>query len=214
VYSLCQYGWGNVWEWGNKVGGNLWRTTGDIEDKWQSLKNIAFTQDIASAYNKSGYGFGDPDMLTVGFVGWGENLHQTKLTPSEQYTQISLWSLLSAPLILGCDLSRIDAFTYNLLSNDEVIAVNQDAGGNGAKKIIVNDSLQVWIKPLENGKIAVGLFNLGEKTIKQNFPLKSAGLNNGYSIRDCWRQENFVKGNRVDINIPAHGAMLLTLTKL
>jgi len=214
VFSLCQYGMGNVWEWGNKVGGNLWRTTGDIEDTWTSLKNIAFRQDIPAAYNKSSYGFGDPDMLTVGFVGWGENLHQTKLSPSEQYTHISLWSLLGAPLLLGCDLSRIDAFTYNLLSNDEVIAIDQDAGGTGAKKIIINEGLQVWIKALENGKIAAGIFNLGDKTVKQNFSLDAAGLTGNYAIRDVWRQKDMTTGNKLAINIPAHGVTLLTLTKL
>lgn len=214
VFSLCQYGMGNVWEWGNKVGGNLWRTTGDIEDSWPSLKNIAFRQDVPSAYNKSSYGFGDPDMLTVGFVGWGENLHQTKLTPSEQYTEISLWSLLSAPLMLGCDLARIDPFTYNLLSNDEVIAIDQDIAGNGAKKVIVNENLQVWIKELASGDKAVGIFNLGDKIIKNSFSLKQAGLNENYSIRDVWRQKNMTAGNNVQLNIPAHGVLLLTIKKM
>lgn len=214
VLSLCQYGMGNVWEWGNKVGGNLWRTTGDIEDSWPSLKNIAFRQDIPSAYNKSSYGFGDPDMLTVGFVGWGENLHQTKLSPSEQYTEISLWSLLSAPLLLGCDLARIDPFTYNLLSNDEVIAIDQDVAGNGAKKVVISNSLQVWIKELANGDKAIGIFNLGDKTLKENFALKQAGLNEKYAIRDVWRQVNMTAGNEVPLHIPAHGVLLLTIKKI
>ena len=211
VFSLCQYGMGNVWEWGNKVGGNLWRTTGDIEDTWESLKNIAFRQDVPSAYNGSSYGFGDPDMLTVGMVGWGEHLHQTRLTPSEQYTEISLWSLLSAPLILGCDLSKIDPFTYNLLSNDEVLAIDQDIAGRGAKKVVINEQLQVWIKELANGNKAVGIFNLGDKSMTQSFQLQQAGLNGSYSIRDAWRQKDLATGNTVDLNIPAHGVTLLVL---
>lgn len=211
VFSLCQYGMGNVWEWGNKVGGNLWRTTGDIEDTWTSLKNIAFRQDVPSAYNGTYYGFGDPDMLTVGMVGWGEHLHQTRLTPSEQYTEISLWSLLSAPLILGCDLSKIDPFTYNLLSNDEVLAIDQDIAGKGAKKIVINEQLQVWIKDLANGTKAVGIFNLGDKSMVQPFQLQQAGLNGSYSIRDAWRQKDLAAGNSVDLNIPAHGVTLLVL---
>ncbi|MBK8557807.1 MAG: putative Ig domain-containing protein [Lewinellaceae bacterium] len=126
VYSLCQYGMGKVWEWGGKVGGNLWRTTGDIEDSWESLRAIGFSQGEPAYFSKTKYGWGDPDMLIVGKLGWGDQLHASRLTPSEQYTHISLWCLLNAPLLIGCDLSDVDAFTYNLLTNDEVIAVDQD----------------------------------------------------------------------------------------
>ncbi len=89
------------------MNGNLWRTTGDIEDNWNSLYRIGFTQGKASDYARPGR-WNDPDMLIIGMVGWGENLHPTRLTPYEQYTHMSLWSMLSAPLLLGCDLSKLD----------------------------------------------------------------------------------------------------------
>ncbi len=211
VFSLCQYGMGNVWEWGHKVGGNLWRTTGDIEDTWESLKNIAFRQDIPASYNNGMYGFGDPDMLTVGMVGWGDQLHQTRLTPSEQYTEISLWSLLSAPLMLGCDLSKIDPFTYNLLSNDEVLAIDQDILAKGPVKKVINNNLQAWIKELADGSRAVGFFNLGNTMLQKKLLLKEAGLDGNYTIRDLWRQKDLMPGNSISLNIPPHGVLLLKL---
>jgi hypothetical protein len=107
IYSFCQYGMGDVWKWGATVGGNSWRTTGDINDSWESMSDIGFSQDSISPYAKPGH-FNDPDMLVVGKVGWGSSQHDTHLTPDEQYTHISLWSLLSAPLLIGCDLGHVD----------------------------------------------------------------------------------------------------------
>ena len=106
VYSLCQYGMSNVWQWGAEVGGNLWRTTGDITDTWESMSGIGFNQLNMAQYAKPG-NWNDPDMLVVGWVGWGPNLHPSKLSPDEQYTHISLWCLLASPLLIGCDLERL-----------------------------------------------------------------------------------------------------------
>jgi len=213
VYSLCEYGMGEVWKWGNQVGGNVWRTTGDITYNWNSLKTIGFSQEIPSSYNSSQYGFGDPDMLIVGFVGWGDHLHLTKLTPSEQYTHISLWSLLSAPLMLGCDLSKMDAFTYNLLSNDEVLAIDQDALGKGAKKYEIEKDIQIWVKELADGNKAIGIFNLSESAVKKTIDLSDIGMGEQYKIRDLWRQKNLAAGNKVEAVIPVHGVLLLKISK-
>jgi alpha-galactosidase len=116
VYSLCQYGMGNVWQWGTEVGGNSWRTTGDINDSWNSMAGIGFNQAGKEQYAGPGH-WNDPDMLVVGYVGWGR-LHPTKLTPNEQYTHVSLWSLLCSPLLIGCDMTKLDDFTLGLLCND------------------------------------------------------------------------------------------------
>ena len=97
VFSLCQYGMDSVWQWGGSVNGTSWRTTGDITDTWRSMSNIGFRQGRAAPYAKPG-NWNDPDMLVVGQVGWG-HLHPTRLTPDEQYTHISLWCLLSAPIV-------------------------------------------------------------------------------------------------------------------
>ncbi len=212
VYSLCEYGMQDVWKWGKKVGGNVWRTTGDITDNWNSLKNIGFSQEVPASYNGPDYGYGDPDMLIVGFVGWGDNLHLTKLTASEQYTHISLWSLLSAPLMLGCDLARMDAFTYNLLSNDEVLAIDQDIAGKGPKKTDLSTDIQVWVKELADGSKAVGIFNLGDKMLNRVIQFDEFGLSGKYAIRDLWRQKSLPGGSNVIALIPAHGVLLLKLT--
>lgn len=209
VYSLCQYGMGKVWEWGNEVGGNLWRTTGDITDTWQSLSEIGFSQVENAPYAKPG-NWNDPDMLVVGWVGWGPSLHPTKLTPDEQYTHISLWSLLSAPLLIGCDLQRLDPFTLNLLTNDEVLALDQDALGRQARPIIKEGKIQVWIKELEDGNKAVGIFNLDDATQNYSLDLKKIGYDSKVLIRDLWRQKNI--GNYSDsftTDIPSHGVVLV-----
>jgi len=211
VYSLCEYGVWDVWKWGNQVGGNIWRTTGDISDNWISLKEIGFSQEVPASYNGSNYGFGDPDMLIVGYVGWGDNLRLTRLTPSEQYTHISLWCLLSAPLMLGCDLARMDPFTYNLLSNDEVLAIDQDVAGKGPKKIELPNDIELWVKDLADGTKAIGLFNLGDKLLKKSFKLSELGFANAKTVRDVWRQKNLPNRDEIEVNIPSHGVMLLKI---
>jgi hypothetical protein len=208
VYSICQYGMQDVWKWGNLVNGNLWRTTEDIEDTWESLYNIGFRQDTLYSYAKPGR-WNDPDMLTVGMVGWGENLHPSRLTPDEQYAHISLWSLLSAPLLIGCDINGIDRFTLNLLTNDEVIAIDQDSLGRQAKRMLNQDSVQVWVKDLADGGKAVGIFNIGSTYKKYELNFKSIGLNTVYEVRDVWRQKNIGKGvGSLGKMIPPHGVFL------
>lgn len=209
VFSLCQYGMGNVWEWGTEVGGNLWRTTGDITDTWQSLSEIGFNQVEDAKYAGPGH-WNDPDMLTVGWVGWGPSLHPTRLSPDEQYTHISLWSLLSAPLLLGCDLEKLDDFTLNLLTNDEVIALDQDPLGKQAVPVIKRDSIQVWEKQLSDGNIAIGIFNLDSKSKEFNLSLKELGIDDEVLLRDLWRQINIGKfNNNYNTIIPSHGVVLL-----
>src|SRR5690606_32807959 len=123
VYSLCQYGLGDVWKWGARIGGNYWRTTRDITDTWGSMSGIAFMQNGREGFVRPGQ-WNDLDMLMVGQIWWGENRRPTRLTPDEQYTQVSMWSLQAAPLLLSCDLTRLDPFTKSLLTNAEVIDVN------------------------------------------------------------------------------------------
>lgn len=209
VYSLCQYGMGKVWEWGAEVGGNLWRTTGDITDTWKSMSEIGFNQIENAKYAGPGQ-WNDPDMLVVGWVGWGPNLHPTKLTPDEQYTHISLWSLLSAPLLIGCDLSRADPFTMNLLTNDEVLSVNQDPLGKQAVPVLKEGNIQVWIKELADGNKAVGIFNLGDSTEQFELDLLRTGLNENVRIRDVWRQKEIPhKGEKILFGVPSHGCYLI-----
>jgi alpha-galactosidase len=224
VYSLCQYGMGNVWEWGSQVGGNLWRTTGDITDTWESMAGIGFSQDKCSPFAGPGH-WNDPDMLVVGMVGWGPNLHPSKLTPDEQYTHISLWCLLSAPLLIGCDLNQLDEFTLNLLTNDEVLAINQDELGMQARQVAKQKGYEIWAKPLADSSYAVGLFNTGlgspvdafnweggmpKRVLTANW--SDIGITGVYKVRDVWRHKDIGQfGGVYTAEVPFHGVVLVRL---
>lgn len=215
VFSLSCGGSG-VWEWGDWVGANCWRTTGDIIDTWRSVSVIGFRQNHAAPFAKPG-NWNDPDMLVVGQVGWG-NLHPTRLTPDEQYTHMSLWCLLSAPLLIGCDMEKLDNFTLSLLSNDEVLAIDQDALGKQAMCVITNGDVRIYEKELEDGGRALGFFNLGAKPIKMNFnQFADLGLSGKQLVRDLWRQIDVatldVTIGSLPTTIPAHGVALYKLTE-
>ena len=212
VYSLCQYGWGEVWRWSRELGGNSARTTGDITDTWGSLFSIGFNQTGQEKQVGPGY-FNDPDMLIVGKVGWGPRLHPTRLTPDEQYTHISLWCLLSAPLLIGCDMTQFDDFTLNLLTNDEVLDVDQDSLGHQAVRVAQEGPLQVWSKELEDGSRAVGLFNTGELATTVTATWSRLGLTGKQMVRDLWRQKD-LGAFEADFHAPvaSHGVVLLKIS--
>ncbi|MDF3076825.1 MAG: agaA 3 [Sphingobacteriaceae bacterium] len=213
VYSLCQYGMGDVWKWGKDVGGNLWRTTGDIRDNWESMTKIGFAQAGKEAYAGPGH-WNDPDMLVVGYVGWSKNLRPTYLSPNEQYTHVSLWSLLSAPMIIGADLTKLDDFTFNLLANPEVIAVNQDVLGKQAVCVVKDGDIQVWSKPLADGSIAVGVFNTGETPVNYKLDFNKLNLSGSQMVRDVWRQQNVGKASKAfSTSVNRHGVSLLVFRK-
>lgn len=206
-YSLCQYGMRNVWEWGHAVDANSWRTTGDIVDTWNSLYDIGFVrQKDLHPYAGPGH-WNDPDMLIVGKVGWSNNLRDSRLTPDEQYTHISLWCLLAANMLIGCDLAQLDDFTINLLCNNEVNAVNQDVLGKQATQEVDENNIQIWKRPLSDGSYAVGIFNLGDDDANVDFGkyMPKLGITGSY-IRDLWRQQDI---NDTKYFIPTHGVKFL-----
>jgi len=212
LFSLCQYGSGNVWEWGADVGGNSWRTTGDIVDTWASLSRIGFRQAGHEKYAGPGH-FNDPDMLVVGKVGWGPQLHPTRLTPNEQYTHISLWCLLASPLLIGCDMTQLDDFTLNLLTNDEVLEVNQDPLGRQAAPVAQHGVLEVWAKEMEDGSRAVGLFNRGETNAVVSAKWSDIGVTGNQRVRDLWRQVDLgTYENQFEASVPRHGVVLVKLS--
>lgn len=211
VFSVCQYGMSDVWKWGGSVGGNSWRTTNDITDTWSSVKNIILDQDKSAAYAKPG-NWNDPDMLVVGHVGWG-NSHPSKLKPDEQYLHISLWSMFAAPLLIGCDMEKLDDFTLNLLTNDEVIEINQDPLGKQATCLQTIGELRIYVKELEDGSKAVGFCNLGiDKAALSYKDFEKIGLSGKFNVRDVWRQKDIstivTKTGELLLNIPAHGVLL------
>jgi alpha-galactosidase len=211
VFSLCQYGMGDVWKWGGDVGGNSWRTTGDIEDTWESMSGIGFAQAGHEVFAKPG-NWNDPDMLVVGKVGWGPQLRQTKLSPNEQYTHITLWCMLNSPLLIGCDMTQLDEFTQNLLTNDEVLEVSQDPLGKQAARVSVNGDLEVWAKDMEDGSKAVGLFNRGIWKSDIKVKWSDLGIKGAQLVRDLWRQID--RGEYVDeftFPVPRHGVVLVRI---
>jgi alpha-galactosidase len=211
VYSLCQYGNGDVWTWGVEVGGNLWRTTGDITDTWISLSNIGFSESGHEKYAGPGH-WNDPDMLVVGRVGWGPNIHPTRLTPNEQITHITLWALVSSPLLIGCDMSELDKFTVDVLSNDEVIDVNQDPLGKPAGRRMQDGRLEVWARPLWDGTLAVGLFNRGQQAANVTARWSDLGLQGSQPVRDLWQQKDLgVFRDSLSALVPQHGAVLVKI---
>jgi len=204
---------GDVWEWGAEVGGNCWRTTGDITDDWSSMESIGFSQAGKEKYAGPGH-WNDPDMLVVGKVGWGPQLHPTRLSPNEQYTHISLWALLASPLLIGCDMTQLDEFTYSLLTNDEVIDINQDVLGKQASRIVQYGSLEIWSKDMEDGSKAVGLFNRGLFPAPLKVTWRDLGIAGNHTIRDVWMQQDISNSDqKFAATIPAHGVKLLKIYK-
>lgn len=218
------YGAPNVWKWGAEAGGQHWRTTRDITDEWNVMTAIGLFQDVCAGATRPGR-YNDPDMLVVGKLGWGERHHDSYLTPDEQYFHISLWSLLSAPLLLGCDMNDMDDFTMNLVTNDEVLAVDQDPLAMPANKIVTENG-QIWYKYLEDGAVAVGFFHADPYFIhwdksddiqsrKYAFSLDfaSIGLNGKYTVRDLWRQQDEQRAaTGFKTEVPYHGVKFVKLT--
>jgi alpha-galactosidase len=225
VFSLSNAApYGHAAEWARLA--NSWRTTGDIRDVWTEagadrhyygVSELGLSQDRWAPFAGPGH-WNDPDMLVVGYVGWSAHLHPTQLTPDEQYTHISLWCLLSAPLLLGCDLERLDPFTLNLLTNDEVLALDQDALGRQAVRAATAGAVDVYVKELADGSRAVGFFNRDSAAQPLAFnKLGQLGFKGGQHVRDLWRQRNLpdiANPNQDDLvmTIPAHGVMLYKLT--
>jgi len=213
LLSLCQYGMGHVAAWGAKAGGQCWRTTHDIVDTWASVTGIVQAQEGFELFAGPG-AWNDLDMLVVGTVGWGEP-HPTRLTPNEQYSHLSYWCLLASPLLLGCDLTRLDPFTLNLLTNDEVLDVNQDPLGRQAVRVQHDDAQEIWAKPMSDGSTAVGLFNRSCLTRTVTLPFASLGLKGPHRLRDLWRQKDLgVAADTFAAEIPGHGVLLLNVRQV
>lgn len=222
VFSLCQYGNNDVWKWGSAVGGSAWRTTGDVNDSWRSVRAIGFTQDKSAAYTKPG-SWTDTDMLITGWIGWGR-MRPTSLSADEQYSHVSLWCMLSSPLLIGCDMTKLDAFTLNLLTNDEVIAVNQDELGKQATCVFRLDEVgglvadvRVYAKDLADGSRAVAFFNLGAEPVKLDFKeFAKLNVSGRQTARDLWRQKDIAtldtSKDALPIALPGHGVILTKFT--
>jgi alpha-galactosidase len=191
-----------------------WRTTTDIRDAWSRVANdIGFSQGPWAPYSRPGH-FNDADMLVVGEVfGWGKKPHPSKLTPDEQYSHISLWCMLSSPLLIGCDLEQMDPFTLGLLTNDEVLDIDQDSLGKAATQVAGTGDAKIYAKPLDDGSWAVGLFNTGNAPADIAVKWSDLKLTGKQRVRDLWRQKDAgVFADEYHATVAPHGVMLVRLS--
>jgi alpha-galactosidase len=205
LYSLCQYGRADVWKWGAAVGGNAWRTTGDIRDAWDSMTKIGFGQDELAPWAGPGH-WNDPDMLEVGNGGMNED---------EYKTHMSLWSILAAPLLAGNDLRDMSPSIAAILLNREVIALDQDKEGKQGRRVAKSGDQEVWAKPLAGGDQAVGLFNRAAAPAQVIVKWSDLGLQGAPSrARDLWAHTDLkLDGGDYSAAAPAHGALLIRISK-
>jgi alpha-galactosidase len=233
VLKICQYGWGDVWKWGREAGGNCWRTGGDLGAPYRGIPtNLSHVFDLYGRNELQKYagpgGWNDPDNLLLGILyKAGEDVSgdkpkpglppnsesgPTSLSPNEQYAHMSLWCLLAAPLFFGGDVRQLDAFTLSLLTNDEVIEVDQDPLGKSALRVSKNGDHEVWAKDLEDGSKAVGLFNRGAGTQNVTAKWSDLGLTGKQTVRDLWRQKDLGGfDDQFSAPVGRHGVVLLRL---
>jgi alpha-galactosidase len=224
VFSLCQYGQQNVGEWGAKVGGNLWRTTGDIRDQWQSMVNNGFNQQVGREKFAAPGRWNDPDMLEIG---------NGAMTETEYRTHMSLWCLLASPLLAGNDLRAMTPAITAILTNKEVIAVDQDKLGKQAVRVsppvppeeaaaisvnegrsVTGGDLQVFSRPLADGGHAVGLFNLGAAIAQVTAKWSDIGVKGSHKVRDLWSHSDLgAFTNEFTAAVPSHGVVMIKIAK-
>ncbi|KAK2402495.1 alpha-galactosidase [Trifolium repens] len=203
-FSMCEWGWEDPATWAKSVG-NSWRTTGDIEDNWNSMTTIIDANDKWASYAGPG-GWNDPDMLEVGNGG---------MTTEEYRAHFSIWALAKAPLLIGCDIQAMDNTTYELITNSEVIAVNQDKLGVQGKKVKSNNDLEVWAGPLSKNKLAVILWNRSSSNATVTTSWSDIGLEPKTIVdaRDLWEHstQSLVSGE-ISAKLDSHACKMYVLT--
>jgi len=231
VFSVCEWGQREPWLWANKVGGQLWRTTYDVRDKWSAnapkgtklheegigygILDILEINAELDEYARPG-SWNDPDMLVVGLHGKsGPSKDQggSGATNIEYQSQMSLWSLMAAPLMISNDVRNMDDATREILTNKDIIAIDQDRLGKQAKRVINKDNWQVFLKPLEEGNYAIGILNTAEKERNFNRKLSSLGLEGKYKLFNVWSKKKNRKTKILDFNVEAHETLVFILSE-
>jgi alpha-galactosidase len=207
VYSLCQYGFDSVWQWGPDVGANLWRTTDDVNPSFDRIALIGRGQAGLAKYAAPGH-WNDPDMLEVG---------NGKLTLDENRTHMALWSMLASPLLAGNNLSQLTPEVTAILTNREIVAIDQDKLGRQAERIYAEGPIEIWARPLADGSRALAIFNFGEQRSFLrgiSLHLHEAGAASGWHARDIWAAKDLgTVTDTTSLTIPRHGSIVLRLTK-
>jgi alpha-galactosidase len=205
VYSFCQYGWDAVWEWGPAAGANLWRTGGDIQPNWQSMALIGFSQAGLSRYAGPGH-WNDPDMLEVG---------NGTLTLEENRTHFSLWAMLAAPLLAGNDLPHMKPEIQAILTNKDVIAIDQDRLGRQGDRAYIDGEIEVWTRPLADGAMAVAMFNMLNKGRYASHPfylnIARLGLRGSQKGKDLWTGKDVELSDAQPIELGPHDVLLVRI---
>jgi alpha-galactosidase len=201
VYSLSNYGINEIWIWGPSTGAQLWRTTGDIAPYFESILAIGFGQAGLERFAGPGH-WNDPDMLEIG----NGRIATTEISQFH----MSLWCLLSAPLMAGNDLATMTDSTREVLTNREVIALDQDALGIQGRRVYSDGPIEVWTKPLMGGDIAIGIFNKGESTVQATVLFREIGLPKIARIRDLWHHtDSGLVKDALTASPQPHGVVLL-----
>ncbi len=204
VYSLCQYGWDAVWEWGPKVGANAWRTTGDIQPTWQSIYSLLNEQAGLAKYAGPGH-WNDPDMLEVG---------NGKLTPAENRTHFSMWAMLAAPLLAGNDLPNMTPEVKAILTNRDVIAIDQDRLGHEGTRAYSDGEVDVWTRHLSGGAMAIAVINVGADRYSSHpihIDLARLGLHGAQQGKDLWSGKEITLTQNMPIELDAHDILLVRI---
>lgn len=232
VFGICEWGQREPWLWAKKTGGHLWRTTGDVRDKWKSV-NAKSLQDLHGSH---GFGildiinenaplaryaapdaWNDPDMLVVGLYGKegapSSDLGGSGCTDVEYQSQMSVWCLMTAPLMITCDVRNMNEATKQILTNKDIIDINQDPLGKQAERKINNDIFQVFVKPLANGDVALGILNVSEKEQTADINLGEIGIVGKKNAKDLWSKKNTKVGTRLKVNVSSHETKVYRLSK-
>jgi len=204
VLSLCQYGWDSPWEWAPELGGNSWRTTGDIEATWESIYDILGQQKGLYSYAGPGH-WNDPDMLEVG---------NGKLSLAENRTHFSMWAMLASPLLAGNDLPHMKPEIKAILTNKDVIAINQDPLGHQARYVYSGGQVEVWTRDLKDGAKAIAIINIGSDRISTHpchLDLKQLGLNGTQTAKELWTGKDLQLTDNMEMEIDSHDVRLLRI---
>ena len=201
VLSLCQYGWDSPWEWAPALGGNLWRTTGDISPHWDRVYTILEQQAGLESYAGPGH-WNDPDMLEVG---------NGKLSLAENRAHFSMWAMLASPLLAGNDLPNMKPEIKSILTNPDVIAIDQDRLGKQASRVYADGEVEVWSRPLSGGALAVAVLNAGSdrySTHPFHLNLARLGLHGSQQAKDLWTGKQMELTNNMPLEIASHDVLL------
>jgi alpha-galactosidase len=206
VFSLCQYGWDSVWEWAPALGGNLWRTTGDINPHWDTMYAILEQQAGLEAYAGPGH-WNDPDMLEVG---------NGKLTLAENRAHFPMWAMLAAPLLAGNDLTNMKPEIKAILTNPDVIAIDQDALGKQGSHIYSDGEVEVWTRQVSGGALAVAVLNAGSdrySTHPFHLNLAKLGLHGAQQAKDLWTGKTVELTDNMPLEIASHDVLLVRVAQ-